>query len=63
VFTAPYGQLDLSVNFDLTSRFALGFEAINITEEGVRSYGRDKSNIWYLSEGSARYLVGARYRF
>jgi hypothetical protein len=51
------------VNFDLTSRFALGFEAINITEEGVRSYGRDKSNIWYLSEGSARYLVGARYRF
>ncbi len=63
VFTAPYGQLDLSVNFDLTPRFALGFEAINLTEEGVRSYGRDTSNLWYLSEGSARYLVGARYRF
>ena len=63
VFTAPYGQLDLSVSFDLTPRFALGFEAINLTEEGVRSYGRDESNIWYLSEGSARYLVAARYRF
>ncbi|MET3826619.1 TonB-dependent receptor [Sphingomonas sp. PvP055] len=63
VFTAPYGQLDLSVNFDLTPRLALGFEAINLTEEGVRSYGRDESNIWYLAEGSARYLVGARYRF
>ncbi|NIJ29665.1 TonB-dependent receptor [Sphingomonas insulae] len=63
VFTAPYGQLDLSVSFDLTPRFSLGFEAINLTEEGVRSYGRDESNIWYLAEGSARYLVGARYRF
>lgn len=63
VFVAPYGQLDLSVNFDLTPQFAVGFEAINLTEEGVRTYGRDKSNVWYLSEGSARYLVGARYRF
>ena len=63
VFTAPYGQLDLSVSFDLTPRFSLGFEAINLTEEGVRSYGRDESNIWYLAEGSARYLVAARYRF
>ncbi len=63
VFVAPYGQLDLSMNFDLTPRFSLGFEAINLTEEGVRTYGRDKSNVWYLAEGSARYLVGARYRF
>jgi TonB-dependent receptor len=63
VFVAPYGQLDLSMNFDLTPRFSLGFEAINLTEEGVRSYGRDESNVWYLAEGSARYLVGARYRF
>jgi len=63
VFTAPYGQLDLSMSFDLTPRFALGFEAINLTEEGVQTYGRDRMNTWYLAEGSARYLVGARYRF
>jgi len=51
------------MSFDLTPRFALGFEAINLTEEGVQTYGRDRMNTWYLAEGSARYLVGARYRF
>ena len=62
-FTAPYGQVDVSVSYDITPRMAISFEGINILEEGVRSYGRDKINTWYEAEGSARYLVGARYRF
>ena len=56
-------MLAYGASFDLTPRFALGFEAINLTEEGVQTYGRDRMNTWYLAEGSARYLVGARYRF
>ena len=63
VFTAPYGQLDVSVNYDITKNIAVSFEGINLTEEGVRTYGRDPSNTWYLAEGSARYLVGARFKF
>jgi TonB-dependent receptor len=63
VFTAPYGQLDLSVSYDITPHLAVSFEGINLTEEGVRTFGRDESNTWYLAEGSARYLLGARYRF
>lgn len=62
-FTAPYGQLDLNVSADLTPRLALSFEAINLTEEGVRTYARDYIDTWYQAEGSARYLIGARYRF
>jgi len=63
VFTAPYGQLDLNVSYDITKNIAVSFEGINLTEEGVRTYGRDPSNTWYLAEGSARYLLGARFKF
>ena len=63
VYTAPYGQLDLSVSYDISPHFAVSFEGINLNEEGVHTYGREKSNTFYLAEGSARYLVGARYRF
>lgn len=63
VYTAPYGQLDLNLSYDITKNIAVSFEGINLTEEGVRTYGRDPSNTWYLAEGSARYLVGARFKF
>jgi len=63
VYTAPYGQLDLNVSYDITKNIAVSFEGINLTEEGVRTYGRDPSNTWYLAEGSARYLLGARFKF
>ncbi|MGK6318304.1 TonB-dependent receptor [Sphingomonas sp. DT-204] len=63
VFTAPYGQLDLNISYDVTPQLAVTFEGINLLEEGVRMYGRDKINTWFESEGSARYLIGARYRF
>jgi TonB-dependent receptor len=63
VYTAPYGQLDLNLSYDVTKNIAVSFEGINLTEKGVRTYGRDPSNTWYLAEGSARYLVGARFKF
>lgn len=63
VFNAPYGQVDLSINYDLTKNIALSFEGINLLEEDVRTYSRDSINTWYGAEGSARYLVGARFRF
>lgn len=63
VFTAPYGQVDLNVSYDITPKIAVSFEGINLFEKGVRTYGRDYINTWYQAEGSARYLIGARYRF
>lgn len=62
-FTAPYGQIDLNVSYAINPHFAISFEGINLNQEGVRTYGRDPSNTWYLSEGSSRYLLGARYKF
>jgi TonB-dependent receptor len=63
VFVAPFGTLDLDISYDVTDRLALSFEAINITSEPLRTYGRDKSNLWFAQELKPRLLLGARYRF
>jgi TonB-dependent receptor len=63
VFTKAYGQLDLNVSYDVTPRLAVSFEGINLTKEGVRTYGRSTNQIWFAQEGDARLLVGARYKF
>ena len=63
VFTAPYGQLDLNVSYDITPHISVSFEGINLNEEGVHTYGRDKVETFFIQEGSARYLLGARFKF
>jgi hypothetical protein len=63
VFTAPYGQLDLNVSYDITPKLSVSFEGINLNEEGIRTYARDKNQTLFLQEGSARFLLGARYKF
>lgn len=63
VFVEAFGQLDMSVNYDLTDQLVVSFEAINITGEDLRHFGRDSSNVWYAQELDPRYILGARYRF
>ena len=63
VYVAPFGTLDLDITWDVTDRIAVSFEAINITSEPLRTYGRDKSNLWFAQELKPRLLLGARYRF
>ena len=63
VFTAPYGELDFNVSYDITPRIAVSFEGINLNKEGMRQYGRDKLETFFMQEGNSRYLIGARYKF
>jgi TonB-dependent receptor len=63
VFTAPYGQLDLNLSYDINPHLAVSFEAINLNQEGMRTYGRDKIETFFMQEGSSRFLLGARYKF
>ncbi len=61
-FTAAYSQVDVNISYDITPQLAVSFEGINLFEEGVRQYGRDEMNSWFITENSARYLLGVRYR-
>lgn len=63
VFNEAFGQLDFSASYDIMDNLTLTFEGLNLTQEGVRTYGRDNSNVWFAQELDARYLLGARYKF
>ena len=63
VFVEAFGQLDLSVNYNVTDSFVVSFEAINLNEEHLRTFGRDSSNVWFAQELDTRYVLGGRYRF
>ncbi|WP_114953796.1 TonB-dependent receptor [Sphingosinicella terrae] len=63
VFVAPFGTLDLNLSYDINPQFAVSFEAINLTSEPVRTYGRDPSNLWFAQELKPRFILGGRFRF
>ena len=63
IFTEAYGQVDLSVSYDVTEQLAVSFEGINLTGEDQRQYHRTSEQFYYGYELSPRYAVGARYSF
>ena len=63
VFFAPFGTLDAHISYDVTENIAVSLEAINILSEPIRSYGRDKNQLWFAQEQDPRIFLGARFRF
>ena len=58
VYTAAYGQLDMSASYDITKHFSVVFDAINLTSASQRQYGRYQNQFYSASEGFARYQFG-----
>jgi TonB-dependent receptor len=63
VFFEPFGTLDASLSYDVTSNIAVTLEAVNLLGEDVRSYARTKPQLWFAQEQDPRFWLGARYRF
>ena len=62
-YNNPHGQFDLNVSYDITPNFAVSLEAINLTEKGIRQYGRTEVELFFAQEQQRRFLLGARYKF
>ena len=62
-YTEAYGQLDLSVGYNVNEKLTLQFEAINLTNEIQRVHGRTKSEVLSVTQAGPRYMLGARYKF
>jgi outer membrane receptor protein involved in Fe transport len=62
-FTKAHGQVDFNVSYDITPRIAVSFEGINVLESGLKVYGRSTNQMFFMQEGSARYLAGLRFKF
>ena len=62
-YVEPYGQVDLSIGYNLTKNLSLSFEGINLNDETMRTHGRTKEQVLTVTTGGRRYMVGARYKF
>jgi TonB-dependent receptor len=63
LFTAAFGTLDFNVSYDITPKFAVSFEGVNILSASLRQYARDKTNLVFAQELKPRLLLGGRLRF
>lgn len=62
-YVEPYGQLDLSIGYNVNKNLSLSLEAINVNDATQRVHGRTEMQVLSISTGGRRYMVGARYKF
>lgn len=62
-YVEEFGQLDLSVNYEITPEFLVSFEGLNLTGETTRHHGRDDVNLYFAQELDTRYQVALRYKY
>jgi TonB-dependent receptor len=63
VYTEAYGQLDANVGYQFNENLTIFAEAINLTDETSRTYGRHTLMTRNIQQTGARYNVGLRYKF
>ncbi len=62
-YVAAVEQVDLNVSYELDSGVVLALDAINLTGEGLRKYGRNENAAFFVQELDPRYVLSARYSF
>jgi len=63
IYVEAYGQLDLSIGYNITEKLSVQAEAINLTNATTRSHGRTREMVEYATQTGPRYMLGARYKF
>jgi outer membrane receptor protein involved in Fe transport len=62
-YTDDYGQLDLNISYAVSDQLSLSLEAINLTDETMRTYARHTNMLRYATQTGPRYMFGVRYKF
>lgn len=63
LFREDFGQLDLNASYDVTDKFTLFVEGINVLDETSRTIGRSSAYVNFATQTGSRYNIGARYTF
>ncbi|MCY3819027.1 MAG: TonB-dependent receptor [Gammaproteobacteria bacterium] len=61
-YVAAYQQTDLSASYWVTLRMQVYLDVLNLTDETVHTYGRDKAQTLIAAQAGPRYNLGFRYR-
>ncbi|GAA5231839.1 hypothetical protein GCM10025794_31970 [Massilia kyonggiensis] len=62
-YVEPYGQVDLSIGYNVNQNLSQSLEAINLTDAHQRQHGRTDMQVLSVTTGGPRYMLGARYKF
>jgi TonB-dependent receptor len=62
-YVDEFKQIDLNISYDVNDNISLSLEAVNLTGEDVRTFGRANIDYWFAQDLHPRYLLGARYKF
>ncbi|MGL1959058.1 MAG: TonB-dependent receptor [Colwellia sp.] len=62
-YAKEFGQLDMSVNYDVTEQLTVFFEGLNLNDETEQGFGRYEEQFLYARQYGPRYTLGARYSF
>ncbi|KVX01291.1 TonB-dependent receptor [Shewanella frigidimarina] len=57
-FTEAYGQVDMSVSYEINEFFTVSVDGLNLTDETVRRYGRFEEQLLSAEQYGPRFTVG-----
>ncbi len=63
VYTEPYGQVDMTLGYNLNEHLSFTLDAINLNDGVLRQHGRTKQELESITQTGRRYMIGARYKF
>lgn len=62
-FAKEFGQIDMSVNYDVNENLTVFVEGVNLNNETEESFGRYEAQFLSARQYGSRYTLGVRYSF
>jgi TonB-dependent receptor len=63
VYTEPYGQVDMTLGYNLNEHLSFTLDALNLNDGVLRQHSRTKQELESITQTGRRYMIGARYKF
>jgi TonB-dependent receptor len=63
VYTEPYGQVDMTLGYNVNQHLSFQLDAINLNDGVLRQHARTTQELESITQTGRRYMIGARYKF
>ena len=63
VYTEPYGQIDMTLGYNVNQHLSFQLDAINLNDGVLRQHSRTTQELESITQTGRRYMIGARYKF
>lgn len=63
VYTEPYGQVDMTLGYNVDAHLSFQLDAINLNDGVLRQHSRTKQELESITQTGRRFMIGARYKF